>query len=205
MSPFVYHICLFRILQDRDVDLESGADRSLEATLIRAILDVFWSRARSTVGKNKNIVIADIKRLKAKGLTGSYYDPGPTPFLDIFGIEAAVSVLSDTQGVGRYHTDHKQWDSSRKVKSAIANFEKIGYDSVWSRLSLVDEEKGHTKRFHFGGTSSLWYYRFATGCRARMGQDYRQDLVLSVELWEQVFNTCEIQIKNSISFNEGAK
>ena len=112
LSLFICHICLFRILQNRDIDPDSAADISLESTLIRSVLDVLWSRARSTVSTNKGYVQWDINLLKGKGLLGSYYDLGPTPFFDFCGIEAAVSVLCDSQGVGKYYANHKQWNSS---------------------------------------------------------------------------------------------
>ena len=168
-SPFVCHICLFIILQSQDIDLDGAADHLLEATLIQAILNVFWSRACSTVSK-KIYCYSRYKMIEGKRFDGIILWFWTTPFLNIFGIEALVLVLSDSQGVGRYYADHEQWNSSTKVKSEIANFEKICYDSIWSRLSLVDEEKGHTKRFYFEGTSSLWYYRFANRCQARMGK-----------------------------------
>ena len=50
-------------------------------------------------------------------------------------------------------------------------------------LSLVDDENGNTSRFQSGGSSSYWYQRFAQGCRSRMGEDVRQDLAVTVELW----------------------
>ena len=40
LSPFICHICLFCILQNRDMDSNSTAKISLESALIRTVLDV---------------------------------------------------------------------------------------------------------------------------------------------------------------------
>ena len=44
----------------------------------------------------------DINSLKGKGLLGSYYNSDPTPFFGFCGIDVAVLVLCDAQGVGKY-------------------------------------------------------------------------------------------------------
>ena len=116
LSLFICCIYLFCILQNRDMDLYSPSDISLVSTLIRAVLDVFWSCARSMVSTNKGYMQRDINYLEGKGLLGACYDLGPTPFFGFYGIEAAVSVLCDSQRVGKYYAHHKQWDSSLKTK-----------------------------------------------------------------------------------------
>ena len=51
-----------------------------------------------------------------------------------------------------------------------------------AHLTLVNEVKGTSQKFHIEGTTSLWYARFSMGCMARMGQEVRQDLAVSPKL-----------------------
>jgi hypothetical protein len=151
-------------------------------------------RARSTVQQNRGTVERNLASLEACGLQGPDYDPGPTPAYDFCGFETAISV----------HLSHKQWDSIRKVKATIANFEKVCCNTSLSILALMDEAKGHSSKFHFGESASMWYQRFGIGCRARMGQDVRQDLALSTKLWAASLEQCSKMARDSNTFGKGA-
>mmetsp|Transcript_24092 Transcript_24092/g.36606 ORF Transcript_24092/g.36606 Transcript_24092/m.36606 type:complete len:155 (+) Transcript_24092:464-928(+) len=145
LSPFVCHECIFFILVGHPPNVKFHSDNLLVSVLKRAISDGLWSRARSTVRQNMNRVIANLKILKAYGLKGPYYDPGPTPEFDVCGWECAVWMLLDTLGKGTYFECHKQFDTSRHVKETIANFEKVSFNLPETRLTLVDEEKGKSQ------------------------------------------------------------
>jgi hypothetical protein len=169
----------------------------------RINLDAFWARATSTVKNNLGIVLRDIAAMKNLGLPVSYFDPGPSPASDHDGYEAAISVIEDTRRPGKYADDHKQWDSSRKVKSAIGSFERTAVCSPLSYLALVNGEQGHAQRFQFDGMSSLWSQIFAQGCRSRMGQDIRKNLALDFRLWHRVLDHCQDQARAADHFNDG--
>ena len=205
LTPFQCDVCVFRRVYSRSPDGQSLSDQLGLAYIRRANLDAFWSRAAGTVRNNKGIVRRSIEELAAVGLQGPYFDPGPTPSVDHAGYEAAIAMLMDTRKAGKYSESHKQWQSSRKVRSAVSNFEKTHLYHPLSGLALVDEEKGRTTRFHFGGNSSLWFDRFMQGSKARMGQDVRQNLALSTELWKEVLNQCERKARTSNSLAEGSK
>eukprot|EP00980_Cylindrotheca_fusiformis_P019137 scaffold6486_cov96-Cylindrotheca_fusiformis.AAC.1 len=168
-----------------------------------ANLDVLWSRTCSTVKTNRNTVARAISSLERLGLGGPFYDPGPTPFSDFCGFETALAVLIDSQRGGKYSQSHKQWDSVRKVKSAVASFEKLSNHNPLSQLALLESERGYVRRFHFGQTASLWYQRFAAGCKARMGQDVRPNQALKTELWIEVLEACREKARLSQSVEEG--
>jgi hypothetical protein len=205
-TPFECDLCIFRKLFQVEPDPSTHTDPVLLAFIRRLILDAFWSRATGTVRNNRGTVKRNIEDLAKLGRPiGPYYDPGPTPSFDHAGYETALAVLMDTKRAGRYDVSHKQWDASRKVKTAIANFEKLHAHHPLSHLCLLNEENGSTMRFHFGGSSSLWYQRFAQGCKARMGQDIRQNLALSTALWLAFLNKCERNVRKSESFNKGTR
>eukprot|EP00980_Cylindrotheca_fusiformis_P024834 scaffold12553_cov76-Cylindrotheca_fusiformis.AAC.5 len=203
LSPFVCHVCIYRILKGSDPDPGKRAEAFLIKVIKRATLDVLWSRTRSTVRTNRSIVVRTLRELDTLGLDGPYYDPGPTPFSDFCGFETAIAVLMDSLREGKYHSSHKQWDSIRKVKSFIASFEKLSSNNPLSQLTLLESEKGYVRRFHFGRSASLWYQRFAAGCKARMGQDIRPNQALRTELWVQVLEECRERARRSTSIAEG--
>eukprot|EP00980_Cylindrotheca_fusiformis_P026529 scaffold16361_cov69-Cylindrotheca_fusiformis.AAC.2 len=203
LSPFVCHLCIFRILKGGDPDPDRDSHQALLKTIMRANLDVLWSRTRSTVKTNRNTVARAISSLERLGLGGPFYDPGPTPFSDFCGFETALAVLIDSQRSGKYSVSHKQWDSIRKVKSAVASFEKLSNNNPLSQLALLESERGYVRRFHFGQTASLWYQRFAAGCKARMGQDVRPNQALKTELWLQLLELCRDKARLSRSEEEG--
>eukprot|EP00980_Cylindrotheca_fusiformis_P012245 scaffold2984_cov80-Cylindrotheca_fusiformis.AAC.3 len=186
-----------------DPDPSRDSHQVLLKTIMRANLDVLWSRTRSTVKTNRNTVARAISSLERLGLGGPFYDPGPTPFSDFCGFETALAVLVDSQRSGKYSQSHKQWDSIRKVKSAVASFEKLSNHNPLSQLALLESERGYVRRFHFGQTASLWYQRFAAGCKARMGQDVRPNQALKTELWIEVLEACREKARASQSVEEG--
>lgn len=205
-APFQCDLCIFRRIQQRNPLPDSQSDKLALAYVRRATLDVFWSRASSTVAGNRRTIERNIEGLLALGMEGPYYDPGPSAAVDDQGFEVALSVLVDTRRSGNHSTSHKQWDSSRKVKSCIANFEKTSMNRFGSSLALVDEGgKGGTMRFQSGASASLWYQRFAQGCKARMGQDTRKNTAVSVALWKRLLEVCEQRFSVAQTFDEGAK
>eukprot|EP00980_Cylindrotheca_fusiformis_P008540 scaffold1809_cov107-Cylindrotheca_fusiformis.AAC.4 len=203
LSPFVCHVCVFRILRGSDPVPGKQTDAFLIKVIKRANLDVFWSRTRSTVRTNRAIVVRTLHEMDTLGLSGPFYDPGPSPFVDFCGFETAIAVLMDSLREGKYNSSHKQWDSIRKVKSSIASFEKLSSHNPLSQLTLLETEKGYVRRFHFGRSASLWYQRFAAGCKARMGQDIRPNQALRTELWLKVFEFCREKARLSNSVSEG--
>eukprot|EP00980_Cylindrotheca_fusiformis_P022256 scaffold9158_cov72-Cylindrotheca_fusiformis.AAC.4 len=166
---------------------------------MRANLDVLWSRTRSTVKTNRGTVARTLSGLDAVGLGGPFYDPGPTPFSDFCGFETAIAVLVDSRREGKYQASHKQWDSIRKVKSAVASFEKLSNHNPLSQLTLLESDRGYVRRFHFGRSASLWYQRFAAGCKARMGQEVRPNQALQTALWIEVLEHCRNRARRALN------
>jgi len=138
------------------------------------------------------------------GLSGPFYDPGPSASHDSFGYETAISILVDSQKAGRYSLSHKQWDTIRKVKTSVGNFERVASDPYFGGASFVSDDKGLASRLHVGGASSYWQQRFLGGCKARMGVDVRSNLGVSTKLWKKLLETCELNITRTANFDEKA-
>ena len=185
LVPFQCDVCVFRRIRKEEPDSSSVSDRVLLMYIRRANLDVFWSRAPKTVANELGNATRNIRNISFLKLSGPYYDPGPAPSSDSCGYEAAVSLLVDSQQPGRYHDSHKQWESVRKLRSTISNFERTSFGV--SQVALVADDNGSTTRFRGGGTSSYWFNRFAQGIGNRMGSDIRNNVTVSTELGFQSF------------------
>ena len=136
---------------------------------------------------------------------GPFYDRGPTPTYDHAGYETAMALLIDTKRPGKHDPTHKQWDSSRRVKSAIGNFERATAHAFWNNMAFVDDDKGTCMRLQCLPSFSMWYQRFAQGCQGRMGQIIKKDLAISVDLWKAMLDRCEGRMSQAESFEVGAR
>ena len=108
LTPFQCDTCVFRRLHQRDPEPRSNSDNLLLAFIRRANLDAFWSRASGTVKNTRSNVQRTVESLSMFGLSGPFFDPGPSASHDSFGYETAISVLVDSQKAGRYCLSHKQ-------------------------------------------------------------------------------------------------
>ena len=195
LVPFQCDVCVFRRIRKEEPDSSSVSDRVLLMYIRRANLDVFWSRAPKTVANELGNATRNIRNISFLKLSGPYYDPGPAPSSDSCGYEAAVSLLVDSQQPGRYHDSHKQWESVRKLRSTISNFERTSFGV--SQVALVADDNGSTTRFQGGGTSSYWSNRFTQGIGNRMGSDIRKNVAVSTELYVKFLNRFEDKIRMS--------
>lgn len=204
-TPFQCDVCVFRRLRKADPSPSNSMDDLLLRFIRRANLDAFWSRASSTVANNRRNVKGTIEGMKRFGLPGPFYDPGPSPPYDSFGYEVAIAILNESTKPGKYCDTHKQWESIRKVKSAIASFEKVSTNDLFGGASLISDDKGWVQRFQGGGTGSYWYQRFTAGCKSRMGSDVRPNFALSINLLKRLLMGIDQKIKQSKDdFNQAA-
>ena len=107
MTQFLYDLCVFCILKGREPDGRES-DTLLLEVIVRATLNAFWSRAPTTVSRNRAMIKRNIKQLSVVGSEGPYCDPKSSPFNNLCSLETAISVLLDSQGKGTYATSHKQ-------------------------------------------------------------------------------------------------
>ena len=205
MTPFQCDLCIFRRIKGVNPDTNSHSDKLTLSYIRRSNLDAFWSRARGTVRNNKGIVERTIEGFSPFGLFGPFYDKGPTPSYDHAGYETSMALLIDSKRPGKYDGSHKQWDSTRRVKSAIGNFERASSNYFWNNVAFVDDNKGTCLRLQCLPSFSMWYQRFAQGCRGRMGQIIKRDLAISVDLWKLLLGKCEERMLEAENFEDGAR
>jgi hypothetical protein len=169
---------------------EKMGDDLLMCCIRRANLDACWSRERSTVSATRRGVMACIEHGRATGIVKVFPRMGPMPVEDVTGHRVAIYMLLESLKVGRYHKDHKQFDSIRKLRSTFRNVWGASVEEASMSFYLgFDDKKKQT--ISSCPTLSDWFSRFALGCKKRMGQDVRPQLGISIEAMHALMSELE--------------
>jgi hypothetical protein len=198
LVPFECDLCIFRKLRKHPPDVGSATDRLLMACIRRANLDSFWSRATDTVRGNRDKTKMGIDFSRSVGLEGPYLHEGSLPPHDHCGYEVAIQMLLNSRRPGRHSKIYCQFETIRKLRTCHSNQVRASPQSNRSSLALGDQ-KGRYQRFSSDPCSSFWFHRFADGCRIRMGQVWRPNKALSMELLHKLLEKIETRITESVS------
>jgi hypothetical protein len=205
LVPFECDLCIFRKLRDCNPDQECLQDTLLAACIRRANLDTFWSRARGTASSNRDKVAFALKLSKAVGLKGPYEADAPLPEYDHHcGYEVAIEILLHSRRPGSYSNAYTQFDTIQKLRTAFSNHCQASPKANRTTMSLGDQ-KGKYTRFSTDTCSLFWFYRFVEGARIRMGQDWRPNKALSIELLLLLLESTELKIQESVSLNDKSR
>ena len=110
----------------------------------------------------------------------------------IVGIKAvAMQMVAASLGAGRYSESHKQWDIIRRIRSVYSSQFRASAKGNSTSLTLTDNKGANVQRMTRDPCSSLWFQRFTEGCRKRMGQDWRPNRAISIELIIAVLKSVE--------------
>ena len=163
-------------------------------------LDAFWSRASSTVKQNHLLATRMIDRSSKVGIPyGPFIRRQPFPSFDHCGYHTAYLMLDASLDQGRYHKDHKQFDSIRKIRSTYSNFIRTTTSTIVGQLplTLLDNDVKSSLRIGSDESGSLWFALFTEGCKRRMGQDWRPDQAITPELMIALLDHLEHLIINA--------
>jgi hypothetical protein len=197
MIPFECDLCVFRKLYGREPTSTSLMDLKAAAVIRRMILDAFWSRATSTVEANAKTMQKGCKLSASIGLEPPYLDPGPLPGHDHCGYGVAAQMLLASQEPGKHSSLYKQFDTIRRYKSAFGNQVRASAAANSNALAIGDAEGKTYQRICSDPCASIWFSRFITGCRRRMGQDWRPDEAISPRLIQALFRLLDAKIVDS--------
>jgi len=196
ITPFECDRCVFIKLKGRLPIEGAPKDRLLNAAIRRVNLDALWSRETSTVAKNLAGVRKIIYTSDSVGLKGPFISFGPMPTHDHCGYEIAIDMVLASRSVGRHSKTHLQFETIRKLRTAYANFERASAAKAHNHL-VLDGGAGESKEISDLITSSLWFRRFITGCKARMGQIHKPNLALTTELIVKLLSLITQQIQEA--------
>ena len=195
MVQFECDVCVFAKLFKRLPG--SGKDTSKDefslACIRRVTLDAFWSRASSTVASN-TYLMRTMVRLEETNFgfaSGAAESPGPLTCEDHCGYRVAMQKVASSLGVGRYSDSHKKWDTIRRVRSVYSNQFRASARGNSTALCLTDNKGANVQRMTKDPCGSLWFQRFTEGCRKRMGQDWRPNRAISIDLMIEFLKAVE--------------
>ena len=178
ITPFECDLCIFIKLKNRYPISTCDKDKRLAACIRRISLDAFWSRASTTVANNLRLVKKSISLSESVGLLPPFLSQGPLPEWDHCGYQVAINMVLYSTKAGRYDKLYIQFDTIRHLRSAFSNFEKtmmIGPDLTVGMNSKSGCDKESV-------THTIWFRRFYSGCKARMGQIVKPNLALTTDL-----------------------
>ena len=107
--------------------------------------------------------------------------PGPLPPYDHCGYEVAMQIVLSSRGAGCYSPSHKQWDTVRKLWTCFSNHVRAAAVANYHPMTLADHNGSVYQRMSIDPCGSLWFQRFVTGCRRRMGQDWRPNQAINTQ------------------------
>jgi hypothetical protein len=198
MVPFECDDCILHKLNGVSVDPESQRDVLVMATIRRANLDCFWSRSTGTVRGNKDKLILGAEMLGLVNLSGGYNHEGPMPDYNHCGYKIAMQMLLYSRRPGQKRRSYLQLDTVRKLRTSYSNQVRCSPQAARETLSLGDQ-RGKYKRFTRDPCSSLFFYRFIEGCKARMGSDWKPNKAMSIRLLLRMLTGVEVRIASAPS------
>ena len=135
-------------------------------------------------------------------MRGLYKNPGSLPSFDHCGYEVAVQMVAASLQKWSYSETHKQWDTTRRFRSCYSNQVWVARDANSNPIVVVDGSGKSYQRIGRDTCGSLWFSRFAIGCRKRIGQDWQPNQAISIEVMHQLLKKTEGRIRIAADTNE---
>jgi hypothetical protein len=105
----------------------------------------------------------------------------------------AIQTILYSKRPGKNAKSHLQYETIRKLRSAYSNQVRASPQSNKEAMSIGDV-KGNYSRFSTDPCGSFWYFRFMKGLKYRMGQEWRPNKGMSIELYLRVLEAAEERI-----------
>ena len=129
-------------------------------------------------------------------LEGTYVHVQPFSSYDHRGYELAFQMLLASRQPGTNSATHLQFDSIRHLLTVYGNQVRASPQSSGVTLSMADQ-RGRYQRFSTGSTGSLWFKRFAQGCKCCMGQQWNPNQAFLVPLLLLLLDAIDERIENT--------
>ena len=168
----------------------------------RASLDSLWSREPSTVAGN----LSQARKMEACG--DDVFDSGsvgpamgPFPLEDTLGMKVACTMLRRSLDPGKWE-EYLQYASTRKVRSTYSNM--FHASCQVGRVSVMAYETSKVYQTHCP-TYGYWFERFSLGCHKRMGDKVVSDYGLSIEIFNEIMESLELEWREATTEAERDK
>ena len=184
-APFQCDWCWFYNLESRSPVAGSSSDRNLMGYIRRVNLDIMWSREPATIRGNLSQIRKLIKVPKELGMQGFNIPRGPWPVGDFVGFRLAVAMLRASQWKGRYDPDYVQYDTIRKMRSALSNAHESSAVAA-EHVGLMKGERGRQFRITTSPTDSKLFQSFMLGMESRMGRMVKSNVGIDVRILKEI-------------------
>jgi hypothetical protein len=94
----------------------------------------------------------------------------------------------------KVHSTHQQWETVRKLRTAFTNQARSSGSQNALALSMSDGDGNNYQRLNDDSCALMWFMHFLRGCKRRMGQDWRPDRAITVQLLEHPLARVELRI-----------
>jgi hypothetical protein len=139
-----------------------------------------------------------IKMSATMGLLGPYKSNGSLPEDNHCGYEVAFEMLLHSQRPGSYSESYTQFETVRKLRAAFSNHCRASAKA--NRISMaLGDQKGRYLRFATDPSSLFWFYCFIEGARTRMGQDWRPNKAISINLLLLLIESADLEAREAVS------
>ena len=201
VAPFQCDHCWFVNLKRREPNLEVREDQRLLDYIRRVNLDILWSREGGTVGTNMRQYKKIVKFSEELGLPPYNFKMGPWPVQDNVGFQLAILILRASQEPGRNDKEYVQFDTIRKMRSAVSTAHENSYEGsyIWSTFR---SDRGRPLRLSSAETESQLFIKFMRGLELRMGRNVQSNVGLDHNILLEISRIYEEELADeSVSWN----
>ena len=193
-SPFQCDLCWFFNLHGRR-PIDGIYTDQFEVKLIRrANLDMFWSRAPSTIAKSRGLIREIISRAQERGRRIPLEPMEAWKVEDGMGMGIAIQMLEKSLKRGK-NASYTQFDSVRQLRAAASNLYSATSTHCESPLSLK-AASGAVLHMYNGPMQSVLMERFALGMQARMPQKQKRNRGFSGRLCKSMLDLMDEEWEN---------
>ena len=189
VAPFQCEVCWFVNVYNRR-PTSTLADKVAVDTIRRANLDMFWSRASSTLRSIMSNIKHTITRSKAAGRRVALEDMEPWPIGDSSGMGTALLMLEKSVEPGKNSDAYMQFSTVRKIRSARASVYAATSQAAELRYSLKGNAN-NVLHLNDGPTQTVFLERVVKGMAARMPQDSQRNLPLTGDMVLHILSVLE--------------
>ena len=189
ISPFQCERCWFINLYQR-LPRQTTQDDVAQDTIRRANLDMFWSRAASTVRSTMTDVKDIIVKSQAAGRIVPLEKMECWKIGDRSGMGLALLMLEKSVCKGRNSDAYTQFDTVRNIRTAIGSVYTATSQAAELRYCMKGS-RNQVLHLYDGPTQTVFVERFVKGMAARMPQKSSQNLPMSGVVVRYVLSVCE--------------
>jgi hypothetical protein len=192
-APFQCEHCWFFNLHQREPSIRSTLDQEELYLIKRVNLDMFWSRAKSTVDGHRSRIKRLLKEAFARGRPAPFELCPPWKIEDGQGMGIALLMLTQSLEPGRNDVAYTQFDTCRNNRSIASNIYAAS-SRVQEERNVLKSRKGETYHLHSDPMQSVLMERFVVGMQTRMPEAVKRNIPISGAAVAAILNNMTVEL-----------